>query len=429
MIRILCLLMLSGLLGASGVAHALDAACAILDEDLNVKLPCVTDGTNTWSANLGAVQNSDGTLSGFDLNSYNLLSDYFSFNYGGQQPEIPKIYSRRYSNHILGGVRLNDVYANNFTQTTLFGPAYANVWLEQSNFLACLPPSGRKISYALCYYSGPDQPTGNDPDNPSLPCELSPDGIVANCTCYEISTELLSPKIPYYVDIHAISNLDIYNKTVEACGEDGLKCALGEIVPPVCDAINTNLLVPGADAISVFSPIFIENYLSPTEIVADNTSTSCESGDAALYAGCMTAPCYTTGKKDAQGRDLMECKCPVHNGPFQIGQPNQNCDANGSSTEVASKTERNTRHIYSKNVWSAAYNPNGGPITIPDGACAPDLPGEHGCDLYDSGKDYAKIINPDGALCSKVCDSYGGSAEVPENQVGYTCDATLCTTL
>ena len=77
-------------------------------------------------------------------------------------------YGKRYSNNILRGVKISDVYTFNDTETTRFGPAYANIWLEKSNFLACFPPTGRTISYALCYYSGPDQPTGNDPDNPSL---------------------------------------------------------------------------------------------------------------------------------------------------------------------------------------------------------------------------------------------------------------------
>ncbi|WP_143735987.1 hypothetical protein [Methyloprofundus sedimenti] len=335
-------------------------------------------------------------------------------------------YGKRYSKDILRGIKISDVYSFNDTDTTRFGPAYANIWLEKSNFLACLPPGGRQFSYALCYYSGPDQPTGNDPDNPSLPCTLSRDGVVANCTCYELSTELISPKIPYYVDINAISNLDIYQQTIEVCGKDGLKCASGDIVPPVCDAINVNLLVPGADAISVFSPIFIQNYQSPQDIASGNTSTSCKRKNAALYAGCMTAPCYTTGEKDAQGRNLMECKCPVYDGPFQIGQSDQNCDANDPPTNALSKSMANTRKRHSKNVWSAAYNPNGGPIEIPDGACVPDLPGSKGCELYD---DSNSIINPDEAICSKVCSSYDNSTVISDTQVGYSCDATLCTTL
>lgn len=126
----------------------------------------------------------------------------------------PSNYGKRYSNAILRGVKLSDVFTFNDTKTTKFGPAYADVWTASSNFLACSPPSGRPFSYALCYYSGPDAPTGNQDDNPSLPCTLSPDGVVADCTCLEIPTEVASPKVPYFVDINAIANLDIYQETV-----------------------------------------------------------------------------------------------------------------------------------------------------------------------------------------------------------------------
>jgi hypothetical protein len=46
--------------------------------------------------------------------------------------------------------RFNDIY------TTPFGPAYADIWLAQSDFLACRPPVGRPFSYALCFFSGPE---------------------------------------------------------------------------------------------------------------------------------------------------------------------------------------------------------------------------------------------------------------------------------
>lgn len=267
-----------------------------------------------------------------------------------------------------------------------------------------MPPTGRKFSYALCYYSGPDDPTGNNPDNPSLPCKLSPDGVVANCQCYEISTDVVSPKIPYYVDIHAISNLAIYQETVETCGQDGVKCAATDRDPPVCEAINTNLLVPGADLISVFSPVYIRDYFNQGE---DN-STECLDENAGLYAGCMTAPCYRTGEKDAQGRDIVECKCPVFDGPYQIGQADQDCNANDSPPNTMT-WHRKPRKMRSSNVWSAAYNPAGGPITLPADACVPDLPGDNGCGLYDPDKNYEEIIDPLGALCTNVCAAYGES--------------------
>jgi hypothetical protein len=67
--------------------------------------------------------------------------------------------------------RFNDRY------TTPFGPAYADIWLVQSDFLACRPPVGRPFSYALCYFSGPAIGTpvpadGTTPINPPLPCTL-----------------------------------------------------------------------------------------------------------------------------------------------------------------------------------------------------------------------------------------------------------------
>ena len=39
----------------------------------------------------------------------------------------------------------------NDRHTTPFGPAYADIWLKQSNFLACKPPLERRFAYALCF--------------------------------------------------------------------------------------------------------------------------------------------------------------------------------------------------------------------------------------------------------------------------------------
>lgn len=354
-------------------------------------------------------------------------SSYVSADEGVQglfSPITTSVYGRRYSNAILQGVSLSDVFTYNDTETTAFGPAYANVWTSPSNFLQCKPPTGRKFSYALCYYSGPNDPTGHSSDNPSLPCTLSDDGIVANCSCYEISTDDVSPKIPYYVDIHAISNLEIYNETVETCGKEGEKCAATDRDPSVCDAINSNLLVPGADLISVFSPVFASNYFTKGE----NNSTACVDGNAGIYAGCMTAPCYRTGEKDASGRNIVECKCPIFKGPYQVGQANQSCDANETPPSATASRDETKKIWKAANVWSAAYNPAGGPITLPDGACVPDLPGDKGCGLFDPQKDYGKIIDPDSALCKNVCSAYEGSVNSSGIQVGYSCDATLCTT-
>ena len=365
---------------------------------------------------------------------HSLYASPFDVHKGASHGNPTSNYGKRYSENILRGVTLEDVYIFNDTNTALKTPAYANVWTTSANFLQCLPPSGKQFSYALCYYSGPDAPTGNSDENPSLPCTLSPDGTVANCTCYEISTDPGTPRMPYLVDIHAISNLDIYKDTVEVCGDQGIKCLNSGRIPPVCEAINTNLLVPGADLISVFTPRFARDYVNP-----EGSSTDCtKKKDQQLYAGCMTAPCYRTNKTDEAGRNLVECKCPVYDGPFQIGQGGQSCNANDSpppSTTVSSNPKKkhwgNKKKGWGDNVWSAAYNPAGGPIIISNAECIPDLPGEGGCPLYDPETDYN--IDPNGRLCERVCEYYGTSNKAnlndPDVQLGYSCDATLCTTL
>ncbi|MGR9035305.1 MAG: hypothetical protein ACU83O_01775 [Gammaproteobacteria bacterium] len=193
----------------------------------------------------------------------------------------------------------------------------------------------------------------------------------------------------------------------------------------MCDAINSNQLVFGADLISVFSPVYIRNYFNP----GGNNSTECRDKNAGIYAGCMTAPCYRTGQQDAQGRDLVECKCPVFNGRFQVGQANQNCNANKPPPGAAATSHPKPKNPRNANVWSAAFNPAGGPVTLPAGACVPDLPGDTGCGLFDPQKDYGKILDPAGALCTNVCAAYGGNVTDSGIQVGYSCDATLCTTL
>jgi hypothetical protein len=334
---------------------------------------------------------------------------------------LESVYGRRYTRNILRGVTRRDVFTFNDEHTTDFGPAYADIWTLPENFLSCKPPTGRPFSYALCFYSGPDAPTGyRSSDNPSLPCTLSPNGVVANCTCYEITTDQFSPKVPYFVDINAIANLEIYRETVEACGQDGSKCNGTDIDPPVCDAINANLLIPGAALISVFSPLLSSNYPP-----ANNDRPAC---GPATYAGCMTAPCYRTGLQDAEGNDLVECKCPVYEGPYQLGQSRQLCDANATRpmTETRSHKRGGWRQ---RNVWSAAYNPFGGDINPPGDRCIPDLPpGSNGCPLYDPAKQYN--VKPDSGLCTNVCAAYKASRTVLDpKQVGYTCDATLCTTL
>jgi hypothetical protein len=49
-------------------------------------------------------------------------------------------YAQQYEQSILQGIRLGDVFEFNDLMTTDFGPAYANIWIEPDNFLACSPP-------------------------------------------------------------------------------------------------------------------------------------------------------------------------------------------------------------------------------------------------------------------------------------------------
>lgn len=206
----------------------------------------------------------------------------------------------------------------NTLPTTPYGPPWADIMVQPANMLEC---SGAAI--ALCYYSGP---------GPRTPCIRNGLGI-ANCTCYEIPAGR-----PYLVDINAILNRDVYLKTVAACGKQGANCRpSGNLQAPVCEAINNNTLIPGADLISAFS-LYLET--KPKKYPQFNISpTNCPSAD---YAGCMTAPCKRTGKTDrTTGLPLVQCGCPTFAGPYQVGtaiNPDQ-CELGGNY------------------VWSAAYKP------------------------------------------------------------------------
>ena len=207
----------------------------------------------------------------------------------------------------------NKPFALNTLPTTAYGPPWADVVTKPSNMLEC---EGKTAPIALCYYSGP---------GPTTPCTL--DGLgIANCTCYEIPAGQ-----PYFVDINAILNRDVYLKTVAACGKNGDQCSpTGSRQAPVCEAINNNTLIPGADLISTFS-LYLEKqiHISPT-----NCATP------ATYAGCMTAPCKRTGKTDPKtGLPLVQCGCPTFTGPYQVGTATDQCV------------------LGSNYVWSAAYTP------------------------------------------------------------------------
>src|SRR6266849_4252179 len=177
---------------------------------------------------------------------------------------------------------------------------------------------------ALCYYSGP---------GPTTPCVR--DGLgIANCTCYEIPA-----RESYLVDINAILNRDVYLKTVATCGKEGQNCRpTGSARAPVCDAINNNTLIPGADLISTFS-LYLEQRKNPEFNIR---LTDCRQAD---YAGCMTAPCKRTGKIDPKTRlPLVQCGCPTFRGPYQVG--------------VA--IDKDQCVLGGNYVWSAAYRPGTG---------------------------------------------------------------------
>jgi hypothetical protein len=208
----------------------------------------------------------------------------------------------------------NKPFRLNTLPTTRYGPPWADIATKpKQNMLECVG----KTPIALCYYSGP---------GPTTPCVM--DGLgIANCTCYEIP-----PGQSYYVDINAILNLDVYLRTVAACGKEGDRCLpAGTRQAPVCESIDRNNLIPGADLISTFSL-----YLEKTMPIG---STLCPQAN---YAGCMTAPCKRTGKIDPTTHlPLVQCGCPVYDGPYQVGQEisTAQCGLGGNY------------------VWSAAYTP------------------------------------------------------------------------
>ncbi len=169
----------------------------------------------------------------------------------------------------------NKPFKLNTLPTTRYGPPWADVLDKPAaNFLEC-----RGAAIALCYYSGP---------GPITPCIL--DGLgIANCTCYEIPRGER-----YLVDINAILNRDVYLKTVAACGKDGSNCRpTGSIPAPVCEAINNNTLIPGADLISTFSLYLREQIQPPT---------------TAFSRATMSGPPHTP-RPTARDADVFGIKC------------------------------------------------------------------------------------------------------------------------
>jgi len=291
--------------------------------------------------------------------------------------------------------------------TTPFGPAKADILLRPSNFLPC---EGGPI--ALCYYSGP-QPS--DSSQPDLSCDVTNNGKFANCRCIEIAYG------PYFVDINAILDLDMYERTVRVCGKDGVDCRGEPNRAPVCRAINANRLIAGADTISTFSLAL--NSADPNEFGIGQTNCPVDVGETALYAGCMTAPCKRTTDSisiNGSAYPIDECACPTFDGRYQVGQ---DLDDPGSECVLGEGAPGD-------HVWSAAYNPLLGGTT-PSPGCIPDAPGDTGCPLLSAvpGSDPPEPIipeKPDNISCGKVCAEYRQSRQAGV-EVGFTCDATLCT--
>ena len=298
------------------------------------------------------------------------------------------------SGYSVGGSSPSVPFTPNPLFTTPFGPAYADIVLRPSNFLPCF---GGPI--ALCYYSGP---------GPDTTCTLTADGKFANCKCYEI------PSGPYFVDINAILNLEIYLLTVKKCGPDGVDCRLPNSAP-VCHAINNNTLIPGADVISTFS--FALNSVPGFEISPTNCPLS-----SAPYAGCMTAPCKRTDERVTVGGSSLtidECACPTFVGPYQVRIA---LDPDGTPPQCV---------LGSNLVWSAAFNPLAAKGTFPSPSCFPDAPGDAGCPLLSAlpGVSPPQPIIPSAPAdvsCGKVCAEYRQSRQKGV-EAGFTCDATLCT--
>jgi hypothetical protein len=221
---------------------------------------------------------------------------------GTSSPETTKTKSRNIVHLVPNS---HAFWSNQANWTTALGPAYADITLASSNFVPC-----RGGPFALCYYSGPRSGAEN------LSCTLSADGNYADCQCFDI------PYGVYFVDINAILNHAVYEKTVAKCGADGGLCATLNSAP-VCANVNQGKLIPGSNVYSTFS----------FDCVAENGlgATNCEQQP---YAGCMTAPCFKTRQAG-----IVQCSCPVFNGPYQVGQNDQACTLGNNL------------------VWSAAYAP------------------------------------------------------------------------
>jgi hypothetical protein len=169
----------------------------------------------------------------------------------------------------------------NTEMTTQYGPAWADVSLESTDFLPCFGP------YALCYYAN---------------CTVSEDGLVSNCPCYEWFG-------PNFVMMNAILNADSYRETVEQCTADPASCQVPNGAP-VCGDLNRGDFYANATRVSTFS--FYRANVEPIGLM------SCVD-QPGPYAGCMTAPCAGPVTVNTVGSATFLCVCPIFDGPFLIG--------------------------------------------------------------------------------------------------------------
>jgi hypothetical protein len=296
-------------------------------------------------------------------------------------------------------------YTPNPIHTTPYGPAQADIVLNHPNFVPCF---GGPI--ALCYYSGPE-PNQGEPD---LSCVVTEDGEFANCRCVEIPLGI------YKVDINGILDKEIYQETVKKCGESGADCQNDPNMAPVCAAIENKQFLPDAvptpDIISTFSLALASD---PGFGIGQ---TNCpQEGDPVPYAGCMTAPCVHTDEtfslcngEVCNDVSIDICTCPNFTGKYQVGQDSAMCNIGNGDPGA--------------NIWSAAFNPTVDKIS--QVSCAPDAFGNSACPLLPPlvGSDPKEPVIPEkpkNISCGKVCAEYRDIQNGVE--VGFTCDATLCT--
>lgn len=216
---------------------------------------------------------------------------------------------------------------------------------------------------------------------------------MADCPCFEwFGTS--------HVLIGAILSLDLYLETDAFCTANPGLCNQPNQAP-VCQAINDGSFMDGAQAISTFS-----FYRAAQEPIG---STDC-TAEPAPYAGCMTSPCFGATFPGADpDTTMINCECPIFDGPFQATKSDLPCDI-------------------SPMVYSAAYNPNTPPASPCDtiDGCIPDAPtDECGCGLYEPG--ITALPPNSGVDCNEVCEEYDSCTGSGGVELGYTCDATLCT--